>query len=126
MASRTRKSLLKIKHVRGVAVVRLACEAIIGAEMVQAVGEAVDRLLEKAGPQRLVLNLEGVEFVTSAMLGKLWALQQKAEEEGGKMVLCSVSPTIRRILELTHFDRMLPIFPGEEDALRSFAPAARQ
>ena len=70
-------------------------------------GEELFRLVEKDQQRRIVLNLGMVEFVTSSVLGKWITLHRKVARQSGALVLCSLQPNVREILEasrlLTYF-----------------------
>ena len=68
---------------------------------------------------KLVLNFSGVEFLSSAMLGKLLSAKKMLAQKGGVLRLCEVCPNIRLIFKLTHLDHILDIQNTEEQALES-------
>ena len=71
-------------------------------------GEELFRLVEKDQQRRIVLNLGMVNFVTSSVLGKWISLHRKLARNSGAMVLCSLQPNVREILDasrlLTYFN----------------------
>ena len=86
-----------------------------------------DRLSERleqaaAGiPQaRVVLNLERIEYLSSAALGVFIAFRQKLDREGGKLRLCGLQPKIAQVFRLTKLDRAFDIRPALESALEGF------
>lgn len=70
-------------------------------------GEELFRLVEKDSHRRIVLNLGMVTFVTSSVLGKWITLHRKLTRQSGSLILCSLQPNVREILEtsrlLTYF-----------------------
>jgi anti-sigma B factor antagonist len=74
-------------------------------------GEELFRLVEKDQQRRIVLNLCMVEFVTSSVLGKWITLHRKLARQSGSMVLCSLQPNVREILEAS---RLLTYFNSAE------------
>jgi len=74
-------------------------------------GEELFRLVEKDQQRRIVLNLSMVEFVTSSVLGKWITLHRKVARQSGSLVLCSLQPNVREILEAS---RLLTYFRSAE------------
>ena len=60
--------------------------------------------------ERILVDLHKVESLDSAGLMALVATQRKAQELKCRFSLCSVSPAIRIIFELTQLDRVFEIF----------------
>ena len=74
-------------------------------------------LVEK-GENRLVLNLEEVEFIDSSGLGALVSVLKKAGPDG-MIKLFAVKDAVRSIFELTRLDRVFAIHISEEGAVES-------
>jgi anti-anti-sigma factor len=71
----------------------------------------------EAGEKRLVLDLSGVEYISSAGLRVLLMAAKRLKEPPGGLVLCGMGPSVRTVLELAGF---LPLFAVEarrEEAL---------
>jgi anti-anti-sigma factor len=63
-----------------------------------------------AGDKRLVLDLSGVEYISSAGLRVLLMAAKRLREPPGALVLCEMGPSVRTVLELAGF---LPLFSVE-------------
>jgi anti-anti-sigma factor len=63
-----------------------------------------------AGEKRLVLDLSGVEYISSAGLRVLLMAAKRLKEPPGGLVLCGMGPSVRTVLELAGF---LPLFAVE-------------
>jgi anti-sigma B factor antagonist len=72
------------------------------------------------GYVRLVLDLGGVDYVSSAGLIALQTIAMRAASRDGKMVLCCLGKKVSQVLGLTGFDRTLAIFPDVAAAKASF------
>ena len=68
----------------------------------------------------LVLDLGGVDFVSSGGLVALQSIATQAASCGGKMVLCCVGKRVAGIFRMTGFDTMLEIYSDVEAAKASF------
>jgi len=63
-----------------------------------------------AGQRRLVLDLAGVEYVSSAGLRVLLMAAKRLKEPPAALVLCGLGPAVKGVLELAGF---LPLFAIE-------------
>jgi len=79
----------------------------------------IDDLLA-SGANRIVINLEQVNYVDSAGLGALIEIHRKVKAKGAGLKLCNLGKNLRQALEIA---RLLPIFetfPTETAAVASF------
>ncbi len=75
----------------------------------------------EGGERRLVLDLSGVEYISSAGLRVLLMAAKRLKEPPAGLVLCGMGPSVRTVLELAGF---LPLFAVEarrEQALARLA-----
>jgi len=69
----------------------------------------------------LVLDLSGLEFISSEGLGAIIAAHVRSRRHEGRVVLAAPSSQIRHLLSVTSLDRLLPIYDSVEEALRGGA-----
>ena len=84
-------------------------EKILDEETIAELREALESVVEKNGDGRMLLNFVNVQFMTSVMLGLLVSIHKKVRECGGKLELCNVSPSIRKVFEITQLTKILDI-----------------
>jgi stage II sporulation protein AA (anti-sigma F factor antagonist) len=77
-----------------------------------AVAEAVGR-----GEARLVVDLTGVDYISSAGLQALSAAAGRCARSGGGLALCGVSEPVRIALDLGGLLEDLPPEPSRDDAI---------
>ncbi|MGH9443749.1 MAG: STAS domain-containing protein [Thermoanaerobaculia bacterium] len=75
-----------------------------------------------AGRIRLVADLGGVEFLSSAGLRAVLATVKDARQRGGDFRLAAVRPDVWKVLNLSGFTSIVKIFPDVDSALASFEP----
>ena len=87
---------------------------------------ALQPYMEGAGPGgRLVLDLSGLEYVSSAGLRCFMLAARQAGDRGGRIVLACLRPVVAEIFHISRFDMLFPTFPSVRDALAALsAPAA--
>ncbi|GMU43906.1 MAG: STAS domain-containing protein [Xanthomonadales bacterium] len=70
------------------------------------VEQVVDQQLA-LGSTRLLFDLAHVDYVSSAGLRVFLVAGKKAQRAAGRIALCNLSPTVREILVIAGFDRVL-------------------
>lgn len=76
---------------------------------------AISRHVEE-GARRVVVNLDGVEYVDSAGLGVLVGMLARARENGGDLCVVCQAPRIRRVFDITKLSQILSIHGTEAEA----------
>jgi len=77
----------------------------------------VDRELGKEGACNLILNLRGLSFMDSSGVGVILGRYRYLERLGGRMVLCNVPKTVRKVLDISGVPKIMPILTSEAGAL---------
>jgi anti-sigma B factor antagonist len=65
----------------------------------------------------IVLDLEGVVYISSVGLRVLLATQKKVRPRKGEVKLVSLQPFVREVFEMTGFTRLFSIYPNQGEAL---------
>ena len=73
---------------------------------------------------RLVIDLGGVDYVSSAGLRVLLVAAKRLRESQGQLVLCSLADGVRQIFEFAGFLRIFTIEPSRGEALARLARAS--
>lgn len=83
---------------------------------------ALDEQLSKIAHEnnRLVFDLSGVTYLSSAGVRAVVKTMQSAEKSGGGVVLANVSEVVGKVLETVGMTQMLRLFPSVEEAVASF------
>lgn len=72
------------------------------------------------GKRNLILDLEKVEYFSGLGIGALLRGLKRARETGGEIKLIHVSPSLRRVFDLSGLGNVLDICETEEEAMASF------
>jgi anti-sigma B factor antagonist len=92
---------------------------------ISTVGGLRERLLGLADSgEPLIVDLNRVEFIDSAGLGVLVAVNRRAAQRGGSLhAVCSRAPT-RKLLWMTGVDRRIPLTATVDGALKQLNPSS--
>jgi anti-anti-sigma factor len=74
--------------------------------------------------KRILLDLGGVDFITSSGLRVLMIAAKTCGKHRGEIVIAALQPTIEEIFKISRFDLVLKIFPTVEAALEEMSPTA--
>jgi len=85
--------------------------------------DTVHTLLDQ-GHNRILLNLERVDFIDSAGLGELVRTLASVRSHGGQLKLVHPSENVDKLLKITRLNQVFDIEKDEESALRSLRQAA--
>jgi anti-anti-sigma factor len=77
-----------------------------------------------ASGQRIVLDLSGLEYVSSAGLRCFMLAAKQARSQGGRIVLAALRPVVAEIFQISRFDLVFEILPSVREALGALSAAA--
>lgn len=78
-------------------------------------GEEVRQRL-KDGPDRVVLNLENLEYITSSGVGIIAGSYTSAKNADKALVLSTVPKKVRRVLDICGILDVIPLYDTEDEA----------
>lgn len=97
----------------------LTLKGRLDAQVSGSVKERIHELLAE-GATRLILNLEGVDFLDSSGLGALVSSLRKVKEKKGEIKLAGLRPEVRSIFDITRVTRLFTIYEKVQDAVDDF------
>lgn len=77
--------------------------------------DELSALVEK-GRERLVVNLDGVEFMDSTGLGVLIGALKRCREAGGELALAAPRETVQKVLRITGLDKVFSLHETVDEA----------
>jgi stage II sporulation protein AA (anti-sigma F factor antagonist) len=85
--------------------------------------ELATRAIEKHQIRHILLNLEHLSFMDSSGLGVILGRYKQIKQLHGEMVVCSISPPIQRLFDMSGLFKIIRLEPTEEFALQSLGVA---
>ena len=85
----------------------------------------LSRLVEEgARGGAIVLDLSGLEYVSSAGLRCFMLASRQAKAQSGRIVVAALQPMVREIFEISHFNLVFQVFPTVREALGAVSAEA--
>ncbi|WP_027093709.1 anti-sigma F factor antagonist [Cohnella thermotolerans] len=69
--------------------------------------------------EHVVLSLKELQFMDSSGLGVILGRYKLIKSRGGKMVVCDIHPSVKRLFELSGLFKILSFYDSERSALAS-------
>jgi len=110
-------AMLSVTKQDEVAVVTFVTSRILDQSNVQQLGEELDALIDEFQCSRIVLDFSNVNYMSSAVMGKLVSLLKKVKAAKGKIALCCIEDSILEIFKIMRFDKMFKIYGTNEKAV---------
>lgn len=73
--------------------------------------------LMEQGENAFILDLEKLEYISSAGLRSILAVAKKLKGEKGGLCLASLQEMVREVFEISGFDSIIPIYDSLDSAL---------
>jgi anti-anti-sigma factor len=102
----------------------IICEVRPAGRIDSATGPAFERdVLQQidGGGRRLLLDFADLVYISSAGLRIVLLAAKRMKSAGGRLVLCSLSPQISEVFEISGFNRILDILPSRDAALSTLS-----
>ena len=69
----------------------------------------------ESGHFKVILNLAGVDYLSSAGMRVMLSVSKKLRHLEGKVVACSLNEDVMVIIKMAGFHQVLEIYPSEEE-----------
>jgi stage II sporulation protein AA (anti-sigma F factor antagonist) len=83
----------------------------------------VTKTLENPSVRHIVLNLESLTFMDSSGLGVILGRYKQIKQLNGEMIVCAISPPIKRLFDMSGLFKIVRLEPTEEFALERLGVA---
>lgn len=81
-------------------------------------------MMYKSPIKHVILNLEEVSFMDSSGLGVILGRYKEVLQLGGEMVVCSISPSVKRLFEMSGLFKIIRLEENEAFALETLGVAS--
>ena len=103
-----------------VAVVTILESRILDESNINEIGFQLLQLVTQKYMVKMVLDLNEVKYLSSAVLRQFIALYKAIKAEKGDLVICRVRPEVREVFKITQLDKMIVIKDDLGSAVKSF------
>ena len=110
---------LKTREAGNVTIVELSGKLVLG-DPVDSLGKTVKGLID-GGRVKMVISLQGTEYVDSAGIGELVAAKKRAVEKKGDVKLLMPNKTVYNVLSMLSLHLIFDIHSDEAKAIGAFA-----
>ncbi|MDV2683345.1 anti-sigma F factor antagonist [Alkalihalophilus lindianensis] len=83
----------------------------------------VEGHLTDANVKHIVLNLKQLSFMDSSGLGVILGRYKQVKANGGEMVVCAISPAVKRLFEMSGLFKIIRLEESEQFALKTLGVA---
>lgn len=111
---------ISVSDNNGVSVVRFIDKKIVDSGSIEQLGEELNSLVTVEKLNKILLNFDSVEFMSSAALNKLISLNSKVKAAAGRLKLCCLRADIKEVFTITRLDRVFDLRKTEAEAIEAF------
>jgi anti-anti-sigma factor len=87
-------------------------QAVLDPAAAATLAEELSELARTPTPRQLLLDLSGVEYLPTSVLGGLVALHKQLRQVGGELVVCNADGTAYEVLKLARLAEVLAVRPA--------------
>lgn len=84
------------------------------------VEEGLSELIDKGNHRRVLLNMDGIEYMSSSGFRACISTLRKLNAKEGTLKMCNIKPAVKRIFDVIELTSLFDIFPNEEEAIADF------
>jgi anti-sigma B factor antagonist len=111
--------MLKTETSNGITIVSFDNVNRFNALIAEPVKEQMKSLFVKPNT-KLVLNMEGIDFVDSTGFGVFLSIMKTANNNYGFFKICNIAPGVMELFKLLQLHNVFEIYNTKEDCLKSF------
>lgn len=116
---------LRVSTARGISLVRFPDSRLLREDDLRTVAVELTALV-RAGHHRLVLNFDGIDRMSSQIVGAVANVHRHCDgADGGQLRLCGLQPGLAELFALTGLADAIAIFPDERAAMEAPWPTPR-
>ncbi len=85
------------------------------------VEEGLSDLIDTNGYKKVLLNMAGVEYMSSSGFRACISTLRKLNSLEGVMKICNIKPSVKRIFDVIELTSLFDIYESEEKAMSTFS-----
>lgn len=74
-------------------------------------------VIQENNIRHIILNLDQLAFMDSSGLGVILGRYKEIQQANGEMIICAISPIVKRLFDMSGLFKIMREARGEEDAL---------
>jgi anti-sigma B factor antagonist len=113
-------SSLKFQEIEDVLVVYFTDAKILDETRIAQIGQELMTAVGSASQKKMLVNFQGVQFMSSAMIGKLVLLSKKCKTDEVTLKLCCIQANVMEVFKITRLNKVFEIHDTEDKAVKSF------
>jgi anti-anti-sigma factor len=87
-------------------------DAVSAPELEDRLGDWMDK-----GETQIIIDLGGLDYISSAGLRIILATAKKLKDKGGQLLLACLTKMVKEVFEISGFSAIIPIYESVESAL---------
>jgi len=120
---RMSESRLRVSKIDDITQIEFIDRNILDEANIQAISDEISGIIEQASNPHLLINFANVDHLSSAALGALITINNKANEKSGKLRLANIDPQIYEVFVITRLNKLFSIHETLNDAMEHFNKA---
>ncbi len=117
-------NILQLEQRSSVPTLTFGVPDLIDSEMIERLGEQLLGMVEQSQDDRLLVDLSGVNFMSSLMIGKLVLLKNRCKAKGIELKFCQLSEALQEVFRILHLNQLIDVYRAEGDAMQAFGLSA--
>ncbi|TDI71604.1 MAG: anti-sigma factor antagonist [Bacteroidetes bacterium] len=83
--------------------------------------DAVAQIIKDSNNKMFLINLKGLEYISSAGLSVILLAAKLIKSSSGKIKICEAQGVVKEVLEIAGFNSLLSMYESEKEGIASFA-----
>lgn len=114
------RGLVVLKHTVKGEVLVVHLEGRLDVSVANEVEEGLAELIDKQDYRKVLLNMEGIEYMSSSGFRACISTLRKLNAKEGSLKMSNIRPAVKRIFDVIELTTLFDIYPTEDEALAAF------
>ncbi len=111
--------MVQIQTIEDITVVTITETDKISALITDSLKEEINNLFNDKS-NKLIINLEEIEYVDSSGFGMFLSIMKTAKNNGGEIKICNVKDSVMDLFKLLHLHNVFEIYNSVDECVNSF------